>query len=141
MMKLIHHTVVCVALVSASSCSFRYQSQAEADDACVGWISKDRQFSYERELLGFEKRTRFEKEYPRPTAAYWDNEIKDWEEQKAVYAAEPMTETKSISARYCAGDPESNQFVGYENSAVINGTYKDESDAKGEWKITKIFRH
>ena len=83
---------------------------------------------------------RFEKEYPRPTA-YWDNEIKDWEEQEAVYAAEPMTETKSISARYCARDPESNQFVGYQNSTVINGTYKDESDAKGEWKITKIFRH
>ena len=140
MMKLIHLTVVCVALVSASSCSFRYQSQAEADDACVGWISKERQFNYERELLGFEKRMRFEKEYPRPTA-YWDNEIKDWEEQEAVYAAEPMTETKSISARYCARDPESNQFVGYQNSTVINGTCKDESDAKGEWKITKIFRH
>ena len=52
-----------------------------------------------------------------------------------------MTGIKSIGARYCERDRELNQFVGYENSAVINGRYKDEPDANGEWKTTKIFRY
>jgi len=36
-------------------------------------------FDYERELLGFGKRTRFEKREPRPDEAFGKDEIIDWE--------------------------------------------------------------
>ena len=35
-----------------------------ADQACNEWMSEENLLSYERELLGFEKRTKFEAENP-----------------------------------------------------------------------------
>ena len=76
-----------------------------ADQACNEWMSEENLLSYERELLGFEKRTKFEAENPRPDAAYWDDEIIDWENRKAAYASQSITERKDISSRYCMDHP------------------------------------
>ena len=124
-MKFNQLTVSLFVAVCASSCSIKHSSRMHADQACNEWMSEENLLSYERELLGFEKRTKFEAENPRPDAAYWDDEVIDWENKKAAYASQPITESENISSRYCIDDLESMKFMGYENNAIKNGTYKD----------------
>ena len=132
-----------VAFVSAliASCSMNYPSRSEAETACSEWESDEEKVTYERELLGFEKRTKFESENPRPDAAFWDDEIRDWEKQKLAYASKPVRETVSISPRYCQEEQETSQFLGYENISIKNGTFQDEEGEKGEWIVKNHFRY
>ena len=62
----------------------KHPSRLEAEKACLEWDAQEVSFNYERELLGFEKRQKFEQENPRPDAAYWDDEIIEWDEQKKL---------------------------------------------------------
>ena len=140
-MKFNQLTVSLFVAVCASSCSIKHSSRMHADQACNEWMSEENLLSYERELLGFEKRTKFEAENPRPDAAYWDDEVIDWENKKAAYASQPITESENISSRYCMDDSESMKFMGYENNAIKNGTYKDLLGEKGDWVLVKIFRY
>ena len=140
-MKFNQLTVSLFVAVCASSCSIKHSSRMHADQACNEWMSEENLLSYERELLGFEKRTKFEAENPRPDAAYWDDEVIDWENKKAAYASQPITESENISSRYCMDDSESMKFMGYENNAIKNGTYKDLPGEKGDWVLVKIFRY
>ena len=140
-MKFNQLTVSLFVAVCASSCSIKHSSRMHADQACNEWMSEENLLSYERELLGFEKRTKFEAENPRPDASYWDDEVIDWENKKAAYASQPITETENISSRYCMDDSESMKFMGYENNAIKNGTYKDLPGEKGDWVLVKIFRY
>ena len=140
-MKFNQLTVSLFVAVCASSCSIKHSSRMHADQACNEWMSEENLLSYERELLGFEKRTKFEAENPRPDAAYWDDEIIDWENRKAAYASQSITERKDISSRYCLDHPELNQFNGYENEVIKNGTYQDLPGEKGDWVLVKKFRY
>ena len=133
--------VVAMVLMFIASCSLNYPSRSEAETACDQWESAQEKVTYQRELLGFEKRTKFEQENPRPDAAFWDDEIKDWEKQKLAYASKPVIETVSISPRYCQEEQQTSQFLGYENNAIKDGTYQDEEGKKGEWVVKKHFRY
>ena len=137
-----HHFVAAVVvLILTPSCSIGFSSRSDADSACREWESQVEKVGYERELLGFEKRTKFEQENPRPDAAFWDDEIIDWEKQKLAYASSPISETVAVSPRYCQAEPETSQFLGYENNAIKNGNYQDEVAQKGEWTVVKHFRY
>lgn len=118
-----------------------YQSRSEAETACNEWESQQDKIDYERELLGFEKRRKFEQDNPRPDAAFWDDEIIEWEKQKLAYASKIISENVAISPRLCQEEQESSQFLGYENNAIINGTYQDAVGKKGEWTVVKHFRY
>ena len=133
--------VAIVVLIVAPSCSTNYPSKSEAESACREWQGQQAKVDHERELLGFEKRTKFEQENPRPDAAFWDDEIIDWEKQKLAYASKTIRESVAISPRYCQSEQETSQFLGYENNAIKNGTYRDELGKKGEWTVVKHFRY
>ena len=133
--------LVAFVVMLMASCSMNYSSRSEAEMACADWGSDAKKVTYERELLGFEKRTKFESENPRPDAAFWDDEIKDWEKQKLAYASKTVSESVSVSPRYCQEEQETSQFLGYENDAIKNGTYQDELGKKGEWAVKKHFRY
>lgn len=92
-------------------------------------------------MLGFEKINKFEKENPRPNAAYWDDIIVDWEEEKNAYASKSIKENNRISSRYCLEDQDSSSVFGLENNSIKEGTYVDEEGKKGEWKTVKSFRY
>ena len=78
-----HHLTVAIAvLILAPSCSTNYPARSEAESACREWEGEEAKVDYERELLGFEKRTKFEQENPRPDAAFWDDEIIVWDKKK-----------------------------------------------------------
>ena len=128
-------------LIVAPSCSINYPSRSEAENACREWEAQEAKVDHERELLGFEKRTKFERENPRPDAAFWDDEIIDWEKQKLAYASKTILESVAISPRYCQSEQESSQFLGYENNAIKKGIYRDEAGKKGEWAVVKHFRY
>ena len=130
-----------VVLITVPSCSMGYPSRSEAESACSAWESQEDKVDYQRELLGFEKRTKFEQENPRPDAAFWDDEIMEWEKQKLAYASKMITETVAVSPRSCQEQQETSQFLGYENNAIKNGTYQDELGKKGEWIVVKHFRY
>ena len=136
-----HLAVAIIVLVLVPSCSLNYPSRSEAESACSEWEGREGKLEYERELLGFEKRTKFEQENPRPDAAFWDDAIIDWEKRKLVYASKPIRENVAISPRYCQSEQETSQFLGYENEAIKNGTYQDEAGKKGEWTVVKHFRY
>ena len=136
-----HLAVAIVVLIVASSCSTNYPSKSEAESACSEWQGQEAKVDHERELLGFEKRTKFEQENPRPDAAFWDDEIIEWEKQKLAYASKTIRESVAISPRYCQSEQETSQFLGYENNAIKNGTYRDELGKKGEWTVVKHFRY
>ncbi len=137
-----HHLAVAIAvLIVAPSCSINYTSRSEAESACREWEAQEAKVVHERELLGFEKRTKFEQENPRPDAAFWDDEIIDWEKQKLAYASETILESVAISPRYCQSEQETSQFLGYENNAIKKGSYRDEAGKKGEWTVVKHFRY
>ncbi len=135
------HPLVVFALTLIASCSMGFSSRPEAESACRQWQGQVETVGYKRELLGFEKRTKFEQENPRPDAAFWDDEIIDWEKQKLAYASTPISETVEMSPRYCQVDIETSQFLGYENNAIKNGTYQVEAGKKGEWMVVKHFRY
>jgi len=130
---------VFVLLLGLIAC--KHPSRLEAEKACLEWDAQEVSFNYERELLGFEKRQKFEQEHPRPDAAYWDDEIIEWDEQKKAYAETRVTEVETIGSRYCEDDQQSMQFLGYENDAVHQGTYQDLSGQKGEWRVVRRFRY
>ena len=134
-------TVAIAVLIVAPSCSMNYPSRPEAESACREWQAQVAKVDYERELLGFEKITKFEQENPRPDGAFWDDEIIDWEEQKLAYAAKTIHESVAISPRYCQLEPEAPQFLGYENNVIKNGSYRDEAEKKGEWTVVRYFRY
>lgn len=136
-----HFAAAIVVLIVAPSCSTNYPSKSEAESACREWQGQQAKVDHERELLGFEKRTKFEQENPRPDAAFWDDEIIDWEKQKLAYASKTIRESVAISPRYCQSEQETSQFLGYENNAIKNGTYRDELGKKGEWTVVKHFRY
>ena len=137
-----HHLAFAFAvLIVAPSCSINYPSRSIAESACREWEAQEAKVDHERELLGFEKRTKFEQENPRPDAAFWDDEIIDWEKQKLAYASKTIRENVAISPRYCQSEQETSQFLGYENNAIKNGTYRDELGKKGEWTVVKHFRY
>ena len=118
-----------------------YPSRSKAESACSEWEGQEAKFGYKRELLGFEKRTKFERENPRPDAAFWDDEIIDWDKKKLSYASKTIRESVAISPRYCQSEQETSQVLGYENNAIKNGTYRDEAGKKGEWTVVRHFRY
>ena len=118
-----------------------YPSRSEAESACREWEGEEAKVDYERELLGFEKRTKFEQENPRPDAAFWDDEIIDWDKKKLAYASKKIIESVAISPRYCQSEQETSQILGYENNAIKNGSYRDEAGKKGEWTVVRYFRY
>ena len=63
-------------MMVTAACSMDYPSRTEAESACDKWEASEKKVDYERELLGFEKRTKFEQDNPRPDAAFWDDESK-----------------------------------------------------------------
>ena len=128
-------------LIVAASCSMNYSSRSQAESACSEWKEQEAKVDYERELLGFEKRTKFERDNPRPDAAFWDDEIIDWDKQKSAYASETILESIAMSPRYCQSEQETSQVLGYENNAIKNGTYRDEVGKKGEWTAVRSFRY
>ena len=137
-----HHLIVAIAvLIVAPSCSMDYPSRSEAESACSEWESQEDKVDFERELLGFEKRTKYEQENPRPDAAFWDDEIINWEKKKLAYASKTIRESVAISPRYCQSEQETSQFLGYENNAIKNGSYRDEAGKKGEWTVVRHFRY
>ena len=137
-----HHLVVTIVVVlMASSCSINYASRSDAENACREWEAQEAKVDYERELLGFEKRTKFEQENPRPKAAFWDDEIIDWEKDKLAYASKTIRESVAISPRYCQSDQETTQVLGFENKVIKNGIYRDEPGKKGEWSVVEHFRY
>ena len=140
-MKFIHLALSLGFVLCNASCSIRYSSKTEAYKICEQWLSGEESISFERELVGFEKITKFEAENPRPDAAFWDDEIIDWEKQKAAYASQSITETMTISSRYCMHDPKLKRFIGYENKAIRDGTYEHLSEKKGDWETMKSFRY
>ena len=128
-------------MMVTAACSMDYPSRTEAESACDKWEASEKKVDYERELLGFEKRTKFEQDNPRPDAAFWDDEIKEWEKQKLAFASESISETISINPRYCQEEEQTSQFLGYQNNEIKNGTYQDEVGKKGEWKVVRHFRY
>ena len=137
-----HHLAVAFAvLIVAPSCSINYPSRSIAESACRAWEAQEAKVDHERELLGFEKRTKFEQENPRPDAAFWDDEIIDWEKQKLAYASKTILQRFAISPRYCQPEQETSQVLGYENNAIKKGIYRDEPGKKGEWTVVKHFRY
>lgn len=128
-------------LILVPSCSMGYPSRSEAERACHEWESQEDKVEYERELLGFEKRRKFEQDNPRPDAAFWDDEIRDWEKQKLAYASKMVSETVAVSPRTCQEEQQTSQFLGYENNAIRNGSYQDEVGKKGQWTLVKHFRY
>ena len=96
--------VAIAVLIVAPSCSMNYPSRSEAESACREWQAQESKVDYERELLGFEKRTKFEQENPRPVAAFWDDEIIEWEKQKLAYASKTIVESVAMSSRYCQSE-------------------------------------
>ena len=137
-----HHLTVAIAvLILAPSCSTNYPSRSEAESACREWIGQEDKVDFERELLGFEKRTKYEQENPRPDAAFWDDEIINWEKKKLAYASKTIRESVAISPRYCQSEQETSQFLGYENNAIKNGSYRDVAGKKGVWTVVRHFRY
>ena len=118
-----------------------YSSRSEAQSACREWQAQEAKVDYERELLGFEKRIKFEKENPRPDAAFWDDEIIDWEKKKLAYTSKAIVESVAMSSPYCQSDQENLRFLGYENDAIKKRTYRDEVGKKGEWAVVKHFHY
>ncbi|WP_067094815.1 hypothetical protein [Synechococcus sp. MIT S9508] len=133
--------VAIAVLIVAPSCSMNYPSRSEAESACREWQAQEAKVDYERELLGFEKRIKFEQENPRPDAAFWDDQIIDWEKQKLAYASKTIVESVVMSSRYCQSEQENSRFLGFENDAIKKGTYRDEAGKKGEWRVVKNFRY
>ena len=133
--------VAIAVLIVAPSCSINYPSRSEAESACREWQAQESKVDYERELLGFEKRIKFEKENPRPDAAFWDDEIIDWEKKKLAYTSKAIVESVAMSSPYCQSDQENLRFLGYENDAIKKGTYRDEVGKKGEWAVVKHFHY
>ena len=119
--------VAIAVLIVAPSCSMNYPSRSEAESACREWQAQESKVDYERELLGFEKRTKFEQENPRPDAAFWDDQIIDWEKQKLAYASKTIVESVAMSSRYCQLEQDNSRFLGYENDAIKKRTYRDEA--------------
>ena len=119
----------------------RYSSRSEAESACNEWEDQEDKVDYERELLGFEKRRKFEQDNPRPDAAFWDDAIIVWEKQKLDYASKTISEYVAISPRGCQEQLETSQFLGLENTVIKNGSYQDEPGKKGDWVVVKHFRY
>lgn len=140
-MRLHYFVAAVVVLILIPSCSMGFSLRSEAESACSEWESQEDKVGYERELLGFEKRTKFEQENPRPEAAFWDDEIIDWEKKKLAYASLRISEPVAMSPRYCRLEQETSQFLGYENNAIKNGTYQDVEGKKGDWMVVKHFRY
>ena len=111
-----------------------YPSRSEAESACREWQAQESKVDYERELLGFEKRTKFEQENPRPDAAFWDDQIIDWEKQKLAYASKTIVESVAMGSSYCQLEQENSRFLGYNNDAIKKRPIgmKRENRASGE---------
>ena len=66
------------------------------------------------------------------------------EAKKACHAwlskgTELLGTTGTVYARLCAEDKEVNQFLGKENSAVLDGTFDLETMEVDDWKTIKLF--
>ena len=67
--------------------------------------------------------------------------IRDRDKKKLAYASKKIVESVAISPRYCQSEQDTSQFLGYENNAIKNGSYRDEAGKKGEWTVVRHFRY
>ena len=68
--------------------------------------------------MGFEKRTKFERENPRSDAVFGAMRLLIRKRKKLAYASKAFVESVAISSRYCKSEQENSRFLGYENDAI-----------------------
>ena len=133
-------------LISVSACaSDNYLSRTEASNACDDWLHDGKRVTYQVKMTEGDKEKLFWEENPLEAAFDDGYIVRDKEliknEKKEEFLSREMTNEERKWSRYCEEEREANQFLGYENGAVKDGTWKNEDGKRGLFKIVKRFRY
>lgn len=146
-----------VLLIGVSGCESKFPSRTQAIEECNEWEDKEVVVTYK--IKTGEKTTYGWFPEPEPPklsrqkfcmlkddcrwAELPNPEHMDWIKRRNKFAKRtttPIYGTKTNRSRRCKEEKETNQILGYENQAIVDGTWKDELGKKGEFEIVKHFR-
>ena len=138
---------VFLLLLGLAGCN--YPSRSQAETGCEVWADKNREVTFvetipskpykssvEEELEKLDDDTYYslkEKEQFRSNLYKFDDIMKSKSVDKTI--------THKVGARWCIEEEKTKQFLGYENKAVLNGTWQNVKGMTGEGKVVKHFRY
>ena len=149
---------VVLLLLGLAGC--KYPSRSQADKACGDWYKVVTISSYAQQVDSIkrpdrekvlEKRLKENMEEDYPHLSLEEVIAKRYEMESLIisgYQALKRDDKRKweiidhrLKARWCIEEEETNQILGYENKAVLNGTWQNIRGKTGEGKIIKHFRY
>ena len=70
-----------------------------------------------------------------------ENACAEWESQKVIIGYEAEQVNKTYGSRWCQQNKKENEFLGYKNHKMEDGTWKNKEGKEGRFQIVKRFRY
>ncbi|MDA7491069.1 hypothetical protein N9A81_01185 [Synechococcus sp. AH-707-M23] len=134
--------------LGVTGCSWgKYPSKIEAENKCKEWSANGRLLRYQRGITEEEELEKLKKSSTEPLTspdirlmrlARYSYDLREGLGEKTYSVREKVWD--KINARRCELELETNQYLGYENQLIKDGTYKAEFGKRGEAVVVKHFR-
>ena len=123
----------------------KYQSKEQAEKACEKWVKAGGSYKSETIYTRRDGSTNNSREVITETYPY--TTLEEIKANKGIHQKSKINNKdgfiieRLVVKRHCEIDESEKQWLGYENKAVVDMTWRDRDGARGKMEVVKHFRY